>query len=350
MNDRRSPELTIVIATLNSAKLLPFVLDSINHQTFPSKKIEIFIVDGGSTDNTIDIAKSYHCRIFYNEKIFPAYAKYLGFIHARGRYIMFLDSDEVIESKRSIEKKMNVFSRYASVRAVTCSGYKNPEGYHPINSYINEFGDPFSMFLYRISKNHMFFIRSMKKYYKVLQEDKDCVIFNFSESKRLPLFELVAMGSIVDVHYLRENFPEINKNPSSIIHCFYLLVSKHVNIAIMKDDPLIHYSSVSYRRYLGKINSRIISNIFTDAHEGFKGRNQFDSGFMKYKKYFFIPYAYSLILPLFDSFYLAITRRSGYYFIHVILSFYTATLIIFFKFSKFIGYVPLLNSYGQIKE
>lgn len=350
MNDRRFPELTIVIATLNSGKLLPLVLDSINHQTFPSKKIEILIVDGGSTDNTIDIAKSYRCRIFYNEKVFPAYAKYLGFIHARGRYIMFLDSDEVIESKGSIEKKMNVFSRYASVRAVTCSGYKNPEGYHPINSYINEFGDPFSMFLYRISKNYMFFIPSMKKHYKILREDNNCVVFDFSKSKRLPLFELVAMGSVIDLDYLKKNFPEIKKTPSSIVHCFYLLVSKHANIAIAKDDPLIHYSSISYGRYLRKINSRIISNIFTEAYEGFKGRNKFDSGFMKYKKYFFIPYAYSLIPPLFDSFYLAITRRSGYYFIHVILSFYTATLIIFFKFCKLIGYVPLLNSYGQIKQ
>jgi len=99
------PFLSIVIATYNSGNTLPMVLESIEKQTYPIKKIEILIIDGGSTDNTKYIALSYRCRFIINLKVFPAWAKYIGYKKAIGKYIMFLDSDEVIQNPTSIEKK-----------------------------------------------------------------------------------------------------------------------------------------------------------------------------------------------------------------------------------------------------
>ena len=51
------PVVSIVIATYNSEKLLPRTLDAIRRQTYPKERIEILIIDGGSKDNTIKIAK-----------------------------------------------------------------------------------------------------------------------------------------------------------------------------------------------------------------------------------------------------------------------------------------------------
>ncbi|MCS6955736.1 MAG: glycosyltransferase family 2 protein [Candidatus Calescibacterium sp.] len=342
--------LTIIIATLDSQETLPRVLDSIHKQTFPLNKIEILVVDAGSKDKTIDIAKQYGCRIIPNPKVLPAYAKYIGYKEAKGRYVMYLDSDEVIASERSIQRKIDVFLQNPSVHAVTGSGYISPSEYSFINRYINEFGDPFSFFFYRISKSSDFFINLMKRRYKIVKENNNYILFNFQESKNLPIFELVAMGSMIDSDFMKNNFPEIIKNPGLIPHMFYLLISKNVDIGIVKDDPLIHYSSNTCKKYLGKIRSRIIQNIFTPAKDGFRGRNQFSYGIRKYKHYFFIPYAFSILFPLFDSLTLIFTRRHLGYFIHVFLSLYTATIVLYYSILRLFGYTPILKSYGQMKK
>ena len=51
------PEISVVIPVYNTAKFLAQCLDSIVHQTF--RDFEAIIVDDGSTDNSIEIARDY---------------------------------------------------------------------------------------------------------------------------------------------------------------------------------------------------------------------------------------------------------------------------------------------------
>ncbi|OOK83540.1 glycosyl transferase 2 family protein [Mycobacterium kansasii] len=52
-----APMFSIIIPTLNVASALGFCLDSIACQTF--RDFELVLVDGGSTDATLDIAHSF---------------------------------------------------------------------------------------------------------------------------------------------------------------------------------------------------------------------------------------------------------------------------------------------------
>lgn len=54
---------SVIIATFNSARTLSLVLASIRKQTYSQKDIEILIVDGGSADATLSIAKKFHCNV-----------------------------------------------------------------------------------------------------------------------------------------------------------------------------------------------------------------------------------------------------------------------------------------------
>jgi len=51
------PELSIIVPTLNEEKYIGKLLDSLNSQTY--KDFEIIIVDGGSSDKTVQISKEY---------------------------------------------------------------------------------------------------------------------------------------------------------------------------------------------------------------------------------------------------------------------------------------------------
>lgn len=343
--------VTIIIATFNSGKSLPKVLESISCQSMSRDNIEILMVDGGSSDNTRKIGKAYNARIINNPRTEPVNAKFLGYKEAKGDFIIYLDHDEILENENSLKLKVSLFSN--DIKMVIGTGYKTPINYLGINNYINEFGDPFSFFIYRLSKDYRYFINTMKKRYKVIGETKEKVIFDLSQTDELPIIELCAAGSAVDLRYMKKNFPQTLKNPSLIPHFFYLLREKAPILAISKNDPLIHYSSETLRKYLAKIRWRIKNNIYHAEDmgmSGFGGRNRYDRSVTKYKKYLFLPYAFSIIFPLYDAVYLTISRREGSYLLHLPLTFYTAFLIVYHYALKLLGNKPRLKSYDESIE
>lgn len=92
-----TPEVTIVIATYNAAETLSGALDSVMGQTFDDW--ECVVVDGASTDGTLDIVARYSAldpRIRSlsepDRGIYDAFNK--GWRAARGRWIYYLGSDD----------------------------------------------------------------------------------------------------------------------------------------------------------------------------------------------------------------------------------------------------------------
>lgn len=342
------PLISVVIATLNSEKTLPKTLESIKNQTYPSKKIEVLVIDAGSTDNTKKIAKRYSCKFLYSSKIELTYAKQLGFLTAKGKYLMFLDSDEVLENTRSFFIKYKAFQSSSRVKMVMTSGYKTPAFYSEINHYVNEFGDPFSYFIYRESKYSDQMIKEMSKKYNsiIVKEDNNSIIFDFSKIKHLPLIELWAGGCMVDLTYLKKYTKQIKQSPDILPHLFYLLTKQNKLLAVTKNDNTIHYSSESLRKYLKKIASRVKFNIFLTSmgKGGYSGREKYSA--TRSKKNWFIPYSFSLILPIIDSIHLSITRRKTIYLIHWLLTFYTASMILYYYFLKLIGITPEIKKYA----
>lgn len=84
------PLVSIVIPTYNSEKTLPICLESIKRQTYGN--IEVIVVDNFSTDRTVEIARSYGARVVQirGERV---KAKNVGLRLARGKYVLFIDSD-----------------------------------------------------------------------------------------------------------------------------------------------------------------------------------------------------------------------------------------------------------------
>ena len=63
------PKVSIVIPTLNADTVLKLCLESISIQNYPKDKIEIVVGDGGSSDNTIAIAKKYNAKVFVKKNV-----------------------------------------------------------------------------------------------------------------------------------------------------------------------------------------------------------------------------------------------------------------------------------------
>lgn len=97
------PLISVIIPIYNVEKYLVGCLDSILGQTF--QEFELLLVDDGSTDKSIAIAKEYARN--YPDKIFihsvshggPGPARNYGIQKARGEYILFVDSDDYIDKE-----------------------------------------------------------------------------------------------------------------------------------------------------------------------------------------------------------------------------------------------------------
>ena len=91
------PKLSIIIATFNSEKTLRKALESVYTQDF--QDWECVVVDGASTDETLDIVKEYvakDSRFRYisepDKGIYDAFNK--GWRQAKGEWIHYLGSDD----------------------------------------------------------------------------------------------------------------------------------------------------------------------------------------------------------------------------------------------------------------
>ncbi len=80
---------SLIIPTLNEEESLGFVLDSIPENSVD----EIIIVDGGSTDGTIEIAESYATRVIHEARRGYGQACATGTDHAQGEIVIYLDAD-----------------------------------------------------------------------------------------------------------------------------------------------------------------------------------------------------------------------------------------------------------------
>lgn len=96
---QKNPLVSIIIPTKNTGVFLENCLRSMREQSY--KNIEILIVDGNSTDNTLPIAKKYRTKIFQYDPKIPKgkmdapYRRNYGVKHARGKYVWYADADFV---------------------------------------------------------------------------------------------------------------------------------------------------------------------------------------------------------------------------------------------------------------
>ena len=343
--------ISVIIATYNSAKLLPRVLDSIKQQTYPQECIEILIVDGGSKDTTLDLAEQYGCRIIHNPKTEPVHAKLLGVQEATGKYLVTLDHDEVLENKDSFLKRVKLLDENPECKVAFCSGYKRPKNYPALNQYISEFGDPFSLFMYRYSKDYKFFGGVLKRKSMLLYENDEYIKVSFKKMKGAPIIELCCLGTMINLDFFKSQ-TKISSDSREMVHLFYVMLNKGIyDVVMTKNDPLVHYSVDSLQAYFPKLKWRICNNIhFSEkAENGFTGRTEFQHN-LKYKKFLFIPYAFSGIISCIDALMLAITRHNYIYLLHPILCIYVAVEIIWQIFLKLIGFTPSFRSYDGKKK
>lgn len=126
-------DITVLIPIYNAEKTIEETIESlINQQNDQNLKIEILLLNDGSTDNSENICKQYadeyeNIKYFAFENSGVSKTRNRGMDLAQGKYILFLDSDDII-AEDTIQENFNIFERYhdeADILAYPLYKYKN---------------------------------------------------------------------------------------------------------------------------------------------------------------------------------------------------------------------------------
>ena len=111
----KTPRISVVIPTFQEGRYLARVLSRVGEAKPP---VEIVVVDSGSQDNTVEIAKQFTDKIYPIKERGISKAKNYGAQQANGEILVFLDAD-VKPPKDFAEKVREVFNNNTVVGA-TC--------------------------------------------------------------------------------------------------------------------------------------------------------------------------------------------------------------------------------------
>lgn len=113
--------VSVIIPCFNAERWLTEAIDSCLQQTY--LRIEIIVIDDGSTDNCLEIIKSYENKIIW--KTGPNkggnYARNIGFALSRGEYIQYLDADDYLMPEK-IERQVRCIEETGA--GVVCGDWR----------------------------------------------------------------------------------------------------------------------------------------------------------------------------------------------------------------------------------
>ncbi len=107
-----SPLISVITAVYNGARHLERAIESVALQDFDG--VEHVVIDGGSTDGSVDIARKHEDRLGYyvsepDEGIADAFNK--GIVASRGKVILFLGADDCLHDDTVMSKVAEEMSR-----------------------------------------------------------------------------------------------------------------------------------------------------------------------------------------------------------------------------------------------
>jgi glycosyltransferase involved in cell wall biosynthesis len=148
------PTFSILTPTLNAERVLDECLSHLTKQNYQRENYEIIIADGGSIDKTLEIAKKYDAIVIPNPLKTGEAGKMVALRQAKGQFVVFLDSDNILIDPEWLNKMQMPFEDSEIIATEPIKFSCRPAD-HPFTRYFAYMGmgDPINLFLGNYDRN-----------------------------------------------------------------------------------------------------------------------------------------------------------------------------------------------------
>jgi glycosyltransferase involved in cell wall biosynthesis len=123
-------------------------LRRIRNQEYPKSKYEIIIADGGSSDNTVAVAKKFGCKVVLNKLKTGEAGKAAGLKVAKNEIIALIDSDNYLPDKSWLTRMVEPFADKEIIGSEPIEyTYREKDGYITRYCALIGMNDPICMYL-----------------------------------------------------------------------------------------------------------------------------------------------------------------------------------------------------------
>lgn len=305
----QNPKFSISLPVFNSEKYLKQCLETLQNQDYPKELIEVLVVDGGSSDSTLDIARSYNTKIFHNARRLGEYGMQIAVQQACGDLLILFAADNGLVGNDWLKKVAGIFVQKSDLSCIW--GKMIAEECDPkiMRYYELIQSEPLAHFL---NKNLGFYLKTAKmdecdglKYqtFTVLPERPLClgangIVYRLSDVKDLFLTE----------KYVGDN------------EVFQYMVEKGKNqVAYAYNLNIYHHTVLSVGDWVKKWK-RNYTQIFLKTR-GERRIDWFYYGNFKLKMCLWLIYSLVPVFSIAHSVYLAIKEKNIYWFYHPLMCF-----------------------------
>lgn len=270
--------VSIIIPVFNSKNYIGDAIESAINQSY--QDIEIIIVVDGSTDGSYEICKEYanqneRISIVYQENAGVSRARNIGLERANGKYVVFLDHDDVMKPElveKSIYKAQKQDADITKFSFEMIDFIQNHSKYRVKQYFTDEYTKNDTLISKESVKNDAYvfvwdalykvdFIKknniSFDENYKSGGED---IVFNWECTKYSP--RICFMNDVLYTHFNRQNqslslifTPEYYEMKCELIDCFF--TSFHGKL----DEKEFNSSyTLLCLKAIGKISAKSVSN------------------------------------------------------------------------------------------
>ncbi len=335
------PLITVIMPTYNSQRTIEKALQSIRMQSIAAERLEILVIDGGSTDATLEIAKKYGAVILQNPHRLPEPAKWIGLQQAQGKYAMWQDSDEELLAPDQLEKRLIFLDQHPEVKCMVCDEQFPGPNCGVAARYLCVCGDPFTQFIYR-RKNGV--VATFAK--SIVKQSQEGCLFHFAPGDPVPIGD--GGTSMFDLDWIKRAFPGEWDSQSFACSIFSRVCNATGYCGCIPGDNIRHHARARFFTYLSKLKFRVVNNLFHPEESGYAARTTGgQNAALRKRRKWFILYALTLLWPVFDSVRMAVQCRDASMLLHFVYVYDVCVCTAYYGVKRAFGKSEKNKSYGK---
>ncbi len=245
----QTPLISIIIPTFNRSELVCMAMESVLKQTY--ENWECIVVDDFSEDNTCQIIQEKienepRFMLFNNERKKGAQgARNTGISKAKGFWIVFLDSDDIL-IENSLEVRLKAFQENLELDPILIYGDLSNNKYYEIIGSGRKFLNknlalcPFSVMM--VQKEKVFNKELLDESFPAWQDDD--LVIQIANSGNI-----LHCGKVLGTFAPIERSISITSSKNNLVEGFKLILNKHKD-KIIKDSGIVHWYICKIRYFL----------------------------------------------------------------------------------------------------